>query len=326
MKKTNIFKERENIHPYEYPTLVDYATAIHTSFWHVDHFTYDRDIRDFKTMLTIEEQEVIKRAMLAIGVVENKVKSFWGRIDMRLPKTEISIVGNTFSGNEVIHQLTYERLLQELNLEKEFEKVMSIDCMVNRNKYLKRYLTGINSRSDKEFTKSLILFTLLIENCSLFSQFLIVSSFSKYKNVLKNFSKVINATAREEILHGKFGAELIRIIRLENTDWFDDEMEQKIRRAIRKAYKAEQEVLEWIFENGELDFISKEEVEEYLKFRLNDSLNQIGYDNEYEVDANKLDKSMYLERMITATKDIDFFDGKASDYSVGKSFTDDNLW
>lgn len=325
-KQRNIFEERLTIQPYEYPHLLPFTKAIFSAFWYSDHFTYSRDVRDFKIELTPNERQVVERCMLAIGVVENKVKTFWGRLEQRMPKTEISDVGFVFSGNEVVHRQTYERLLNELDLQDKFNEVLDIPCMQGRTQYLKKYLQGINSRSNKEFTKSLILFTLLIENCSLFSQFLIVSSFGKYKNVLKNFSKVINATAREEILHGKFGAELVNIIREENPEWFDDEMEAKIRRAIRKAYRAEVEVLEWIFEGGELDFISKAEVEEFLKVRLNDSLNQINYEDEYEIDETLLEKSDYLERMLLATKDFDFFDGKASDYNTGKAFTEDELW
>jgi ribonucleoside-diphosphate reductase beta chain len=191
---------------------------------------------------------------------------------------------------------------------------------------LTKYLEGVNSKSNKEFTKSLILFTLLVENVSLFSQLLIVSSFAKYSNKLNNFAEVINATAREEIIHGKFGSELIKLIKKENPEWFDDEMEEKVRRSIRKAYKAEIEVLDWIFEKGELDWISKEEIGEFLKYRLNDSLEQIEYLAEYSIDEKLLEKSNYLERMLLSSRDFDFFHGKNTDYNKNNSYTEDNLW
>ena len=322
----NIFESRENIQPYEYPHLLSYDKAIRHSFWDVDHFTYDKDVRDFKIDLTDNERLVVERCMLAIGVVENKVKTFWARIDQRMPKTEVADVGHTFGANEVVHRQCYERLLNLLNLQNKFNDILGVPCMQDRSVYLSKYLSGVTSRSNKEFTKSLILFTLMVENCSLFSQFLIVSSFSKYKNVLKNFSTVINATAREEILHGKFGSELINIIKEENPEWFDEEMENKVRRAVRKAYKAEMGVLDWIFEKGELDFISKLEISEFLKSRLNDSLNQIGYSNEYDVSDKLLAKSDYMERMLLATKDFDFFDGKSTDYNKNNAYTEDSLW
>lgn len=322
----NIFETRKTIQPYEYPHLLKFATAIHESFWTPEHFTYDRDIQDYLVRLTDVERDVVKKAMLAIGVIENKVKTFWARIDMRMPKTEIAIVGHTFAGNECIHQLSYEKLLGLLGLEKEFENVVNIPCMQGRSEYLGKYLQGVYSKSNKEFTKSLILFTLLIENASLFSQFLIVSAFKKHKNLLTNFNSVISATAREEQLHAKFGEELINIIRNENPSWFDDDMESKIRRNIRKAFIAESEVLDWIFEKGELDFLPKESVLEYLKFRFNRSLNQIGYSDEFEVNEKLLEPSNFLEVQLLATTSFDFFNEKSTDYSQNVAFNEEELW
>lgn len=322
----NIFEKRDNIKPYEYPKLMRYAHAIHESFWTPEHFTYDRDVQNFRVELNDTERDILKKSMLAIGVVENKVKTFWARIDMRMPKTEIANVGHTFAGNEVIHQLTYEKLLNLLGLEDEFNKIQEVPCMQGRSEYLTKYLTGVHSKSNKEFTKSLILFTLLVENASLFSQFLIVSSFKKYKNVLSNFNTVISATAREENLHAKFGEELINIIRTENPEWFDDDMEQKIRRNVRKAYKAEVGVLDWIFEKGELDFLPKASIEEYLKYRFNKSLRQIGYTDEFELNEELLTYSNYLDVQLTATTSFDFFAEKSTDYAQNAAFSEDNMW
>lgn len=321
----DIFSYRESIQPYEYPHLLKYADAIHESFWTPEHFTYDRDVADFKNKLTTPEQEAVKRSMLAIGVVENKVKTFWARIDQRMPKTEVSDVGHTFAGNEVIHRRTYEKLLNLLNLGGEFDKVLEVECMQGRSKYLTKYLSGITSRSNKEFTKSLILFTLLVENASLFTQFLIVASFNKYKKqILSNFNTVVTATGREENLHGQFGAELIKIIRDQHPEWFDEEMEQKIRRNIRKAYKSEVGVIDWIFEKGELDFLPKEVVVEYLKQRFNHSLSQIGYEPEYEINEQLIAKTEFFDMSVKCSIAFDFFNEKSSDYAQINLITEDD--
>lgn len=321
----DIFSTRENIQPYEYPHLLKYADAIHESFWTPEHFTYDRDVYDFKNKLSATEQEAVKRSMLAIGVVENKVKTFWARIDQRMPKTEISDVGHTFAGNEVIHRRTYEKLLNLLNLSGEFNSILNIPCMQGRHRYLTKYLNGITSRSNKEFTKSLVLFTLLVENASLFTQFLIVSSFNKYKKqVLSNFNTVVTATAREENLHGQFGAELLKIIKQQHPDWFDPTMEDKIRRNIRKAFKAEVEVIDWIFANGELTFMTKDVVIEYLKQRFNHSLAQMGYEPEYNIDEELIKRTEFFDMSVKCSIAFDFFNEKSSDYAQVNLISEDD--
>ncbi len=326
MTTTTIFDKTDKVKPYTYPHLIKYADAINASFWLPEHFTYDRDVLNFKVDLSDNERQIITRCMLAISQVENKVKTFWGRIDIRMPKTEIAIVGATFAHNEAIHMNTYDKLLGLLGLYDEFEKIDTIPCLQGRTKYLVKYLEGINSRSDKEFTKSLILFTLLIENVSLFSQFLIVSSFYKYKNVMTNFNSVIGATAREENLHGMFGSELIRIIRTEHPEWFDLEMETKIRRNVNKALKAEFEIIDWMFEDGELAFLPKDSIKEYLKQRFNNSLDQLGYDPEFTVTPELLEPTNFLEVQLKATPSFDFFNEKSTNYQSDSSFDEKEMW
>ena len=141
-------------------------------------------------------------------------------------------------------------------LEEEFKNVVEVPAIEGRLKYLKKYLDGTRSRDNKMYTKSVLLFSLFIEHVSLFSQFLIMMSFNKEKNVLKGISNVVEATSKEEEIHGNFGAELINIIKEENPEWFDKEFEDLIHSACTKAYHAECRILDWIFEKGELSFLS----------------------------------------------------------------------
>lgn len=319
----DIFKPSEDVRGNDYPHLLMYANVIWEAFWTPEHFDYDSDVRDFKTKLKPHEQEALKRSMLCIGVVENKVKTSWARIDVRLPKTEISDAGHVFAGNEVVHRRTYKQGLDLLGLDREFENVMDIPQIAGRVNYLNKYLKGYTSRSNKEFTKSLILFSLLVENASLFANFLTISAFGKYKNILTNFTTVVNATSKEEAIHAQFGAELIKIIREENPEWFDQEMEDKIRRNIRKACKAEDELVDWIFEQGELEFMPKAVIKEYTKQRLNHGLHLLGYEPEYEVDVALLKPTEYFDRMAKAPIAFDFFAQKSTDYNKTNLITED---
>ena len=46
-------------------------------------------------------------------------------------------------------------------------------------------------------------------------------AFNKHKNMLKGISNVVEATSKEEQIHGDFGIDLINIIKKENPQWFD---------------------------------------------------------------------------------------------------------
>lgn len=325
--KKNIFLSRENILPYEYPSLLEYKDAIRHSYWIDTEYNFTTDIDDFKVKVTDEEREVIKKTMLAIAQIEVNVKTFWADLYKRMPITEIGDVGMTFAESEVRHKDAYARLLRILGLEEEFKTVVEIPAIKGRIKYLKKYLDGSRSRDNKMYTKSVLLFSLFIEHVSLFSQFLIMMSFNKEKNLFKGISNVVEATSKEEDIHGNFGVEIINIIKSENPEWFDDEFEELIYSASRKAYEAECGILDWIFEQGELSFLPKETIKHFIMNRFNNSLKKIGMKPIFEVDNSLLQSTKWFEVEITATKEGDFFYKKQIDYNKkSKAITADDLF
>ena len=323
----NIFMPRENILPYEYPSLLAYKDAIRHSYWIHTEFNFTTDIDDFKTKISDEEREVIKRAMLAIAQIEVNVKTFWADLYKRMPITEVGDVGMTFAESEVRHKDAYAQLLRVLGLEDDFKSVVEIPAIKDRISYLKKYLDGTRSRDDKMYTKSVLLFSLFIEHVSLFSQFLIMMSFNKERNLFKGISNVVEATSKEEEIHGNFGSELINIIKEENPEWFDEEFEQLIDSACKKAYLAEVKILDWIFENGELEFLSKNTIKNFIQNRFNNSLSRIGMKPVFEVDFTEIEKTLWFDVEILATKEGDFFYKKQVDYNKkSKSITLDDLF
>ena len=325
--KNNIFEKRVNILPYKYPQLLNYKDAIRHSYWIDTEFNFTDDIQDFKVNISKKERSIIKKTMLSIAQIEVNVKTFWADMYKRMPITEVGDVGMTFAESEVRHKDAYARLLRILGLEKEFETVVEVPAIASRIKYLTKYLDGTRSRDNKMYTKSVLLFSLFIEHVSLFSQFLIMMSFNKNKNLFKGISNVVEATSKEEDIHGNFGAEIINIIKKENPEWFDQEFEKLIMSACRKAYAAECKVLDWIFEEGELEFLNKKTIQEFIKNRFNNSLNKIGYGSVFEINEEILDSTRWFDVEITATKEGDFFYKKSVDYNKkSKSITEDDLF
>jgi ribonucleoside-diphosphate reductase beta chain len=323
----NIFQHRANILPYEYPSLLAYKDAIRHSYWIDTEFNFTSDIDDFKTKVTDQEREVIKRAMLAIAQIEVNVKTFWADMYKRMPITEVGDVGMTFAESEVRHKDAYARLLRILGLEEEFQHVIEIPAIKDRISYLSKYLDGTRSKDNKMYTKSVLLFSLFIEHVSLFSQFLIMMSFNKEKNLFKGISNVVEATSKEEDIHGNFGAEIINIIKKENPEWFDEEFSQLIYSACTKAFKAECKILDWIFEKGELDFLPKNVIQEFIKNRFNNSLQRIGMNSLFEINFTDLEKTLWFDVEILSTKEGDFFYKKQIDYNKkSKSITENDLF
>ena len=326
-RKLNIFEKRINLKPYEYPALYEYVPAIRHSYWIHTEFNFTSDIQDFKTRLSEVEQSAIKNTMLAISQIEVAVKSFWGDIYHRMPKPEIGSVGATFAESEVRHHDAYSHLLEILGLNEEFQNLKKKPVIMMRVHYLETALKNAKSDDNKEYAESILLFSLFIEHVSLFSQFLIIMAFNKYKNMLKGISNVVEATSKEEQIHGDFGIDVIKIIKEENPEWFDEGYNSMIQEICKEAYTAESRVVDWIFENGELDFLPKAVVNEFIKNRFNNSLESIGIGKIFEIDESLLAQTEWFDDEIIGTKHGDFFVKRSINYSKRtQSITSDDLF
>ena len=325
--KADIFKKRVQYKPFEYPQFQDYVDAIRQSYWLVEEFNYNSDIQNFKTDLTEKERNVVKNAMLAISQIEAySVKTFWGKIYDRMPKPEVADVGATFAESESRHASAYSHLLEILGLNEEFKQVTEIPAIKERMAYLSDFVSP-DSRSDREYMHSVLLFSMFIENVSLFGQFLIISSFDKEKNMLKGIGNAIQATSLEEECHSRFGAELISILRNEKPQWFTDELEQQVHDSCLRSFESEKKVIEWIFEKGDLDFITKYEVIEYIKDRFNRSMEMMGFSHVFVPKKECLDKFKWFDVQMKTTTHVDFFAKRSTSYTkMTDSYSEDDLF
>ena len=326
-RQTDIFEKRINLKPYEYPHLYEYVPAIRHSYWIHSEFNFTSDIQDFKIQLTDPERSAIKNTMLAISQIEVAVKSFWGDIYHRIPKPEIGSVGSTFAESEVRHADAYSHLLEILGLNSEFKELKKKPAIMKRVRYLETALKNSKSDDNREYAESILLFSLFIEHVSLFSQFLIIMAFNKHKNMLKGISNVVEATSKEEQIHGDFGIDLIKILQKENPDWFTKNYHESIQQMCKDAFEAESEVVDWIFEKGELDFLPKAVVNEFLKNRFNNSLESIGIEKVFDVDQGLVSETEWFDDEIIGTKHGDFFVKRSINYSKKtQSITSDDLF
>ncbi len=326
-RQPDIFEKRINLKPYEYPQLYEYVPAIRHSYWIHSEFNFTSDIQDFKSRLSVPEQSAIKNTMLAISQIEVAVKSFWGDLYHRIPKPEVGSVGSTFAESEVRHADAYSHLLEILGLNSEFKALKKKPAIMKRVQYLEAALKNSKSDDNKEYAEAILLFSLFIEHVSLFSQFLIIMAFNKHKNMLKGISNVVEATSKEEQIHGDFGIDLIKILQNEHPEWFSSEYKTYIQNVCKEAFEAEKHVVDWIFENGELDFLPKAVVNEFLKNRFNKSLESIGIDKVFEVDEKLVSETEWFDDEIIGTKHGDFFVKRSINYSKrAQSITSDDLF
>ena len=313
--ETDIFSARTQLKPYEYTDFLDYKDAIRNSYWVHTEFNFSGDVQDFKVNTTPAEKTVIKRTMLAIAQIEVQVKTFWANIYDEMPKAEVGNVGMTFAESEVRHMDAYSHLLDILGITEDLEAVTDVPAIEKRIEYLDEYLEKSESDDKQEYVMSILLFSTFVEHVSLFSQFLIMMSFDKHEKKFKGIANAVEATSKEEQIHGLFGVELVETIREENPGLFGKEFDEEVQEACQQAFEAEMEILDWIFSEGELEFLPREHVDMFLRDRFNQSLKNVGVEPIFDPDEDLLEETRWFDEEILMTKDNDFFSKRSTTYN-----------
>lgn len=323
----SIFDKRINYKPFEYPEVLKYTEAINKAYWVHSEVDFTADTQDFHSHLDHAEKTAIKHSLLAIAQIEVAVKSFWGNIYEHFPKPEFNGLGSTFAECEFRHSEAYSRLLEVLGYNNEFEKLMDIPVIMERVTYLSDVLKDTKSQDNKKYVVSLILFSILIENVSLFSQFAIILSFTRFKGYMKNVSNIIAWTSVDEQVHANAGIYIVNKIREEHPYYFDAETIELIRQSVKDSIKVEANILDWIFEDGEIGIIKKHDLVNFMKFRIDESLTQIGIETIFNISQEEYKPMAWFEEEVFANSLDDFFAKRPVDYTKhDKSITANDLF
>lgn len=322
-----IFEEQLSRKPDHYPWAGDFIEAMHNGFWTDKEFSFTSDVQDFSVNLDDQTREIVVRTLSAIGQIEVAVKKFWSKLGDNLPHPSLSDLGFVMANVEVIHNNAYERLLEVLGLEEVFEQNLKLDFIEGRVNYLRKYTHKFYKNNKKQYVYALILFTLFVENVSLFSQFYIINWFARYKNVLKDTDTQVKYTRNEENLHAMVGIKIINTIREEHPEFFDDELEEKVIEEADQAFKAESKIIDWMVNGINEKGLSAVILKEFIKNRINQSMKQIGFKQPFDVDKSILTDTMWFEEELIGNNATDFFYSRPVEYSKNsQTFTAEDLF
>jgi len=326
-EKLKIFDEQISRKPNLYPWTEQYMEAIHNGFWTDKEFNFKSDIQNFKVTLTEQEKEIVIRTLSAIGQIEVAVKTFWAKLGENLPHPSMADLGYVMANTEVIHNNAYERLLTVLGLEDVFEENLKLDWIQGRVKYLKKYTHRFYKDSKKQYLYALILFTLFVENVSLFSQFYVINWFARFKNVLKDTDQQVKYTRNEENLHALIGIQIINTIRKEYPELFDEELEERILHEAQEAFNSESKIVDWMVNGIQQEGLSAPILKEFIKNRINESLKQIKFKKAFDVDKELLKTTVWFDEELLGENATDFFHSRPVGYAKkNQSFSEEDLF
>ncbi len=313
----NIFEKGLHIDP-KYQHLEKYVHIMYRGFWtpaKYEKLIAEVDVPHFNNILPTLDKEVIRRCILAVSIVEDKVKTYWSALALDIPQTIIGDVGGLFGQSEVTHRRSYHSLAECLGVS--LDDIDKYEALKGRVEYLTKYLQNDPKIiGKKRILKKLILFTSLVERCSLFTQFYILMSYAYNNRGLKTISALQESTAIEEVTHYNFGVDVINIIKSELPQLWDDYLVELVTDNIKVAYQSELNLIDWFFENGVPEHLTREEVVNFLNYNFNIVCKDLELDLHFEVDEELFEeKNSWFKKKVFMTTEPDFFADPVSGYA-----------
>lgn len=318
-----LFDEQIARKPNLYPWTQQYIDKMWAGFWTPNEFNFKSDYAQFKKEMTEQEKQMVVKTLSAIGQVEIAVKKYWSQLGDRFPHPSMSDLGFVMANSEVIHNQAYEKLLDKLNLGKAFEENLQEPTLQGRVNYLRKYLKKVYNDDKKQQIYALILFTLFVENVSLFSQFYVILHFNTFKNILKDTAQQVQYTKNEEMLHANIGIKLINTLREEYPELFDEDLISKITQEVDAAFEAESKIIDWMVGDYTYENLSAPILKEFIKKRINDSLIQIGISYRLPLNPDLTAKTVWFDEVLLGNAMTDFFHGKPIEYAKSNKVYDE---
>lgn len=314
-----IFDIRQTYRPFEYPQFYEFYRNQQLVHWTKDEINLGQDVQDWNMHLTQNEKDVIGGILKGFTQMEILVGDYWRKVAEWFPKPEIAMMASAFSYFESIHMDNYAMINEQLQLDDFSAFLYDIATKEKLDYFIER--PEITSK--EEIAKSIAIFSAFAEGCLLFSSFAVLLSFQK-ENLMKGVGQIVSFSIRDENSHSEGGIYLFNKI-IEEYPEIKEQIKDDILNAAIICYQLEEQFLNNLFKTGNIRTLTKEELLNFVKDRLNLKLQELGYEKIFEVNKELLQNISWFGSLSSGREFGDFFATRVSEYSQNK-INPNELW
>lgn len=310
------------LRPMRYPQFYEmYRDAIKNT-WTVEEVDFSTDVADLNKM-SDAERHLIKRlvAFFATGdsiVSNNLVLNLYKHINS--PEARMYLSRQLYE--EALHVQFYLTLLDTYIADPAeraaaFAAVDQVPSIKAKADFCMKWLNSIEKLDElntvaecRQFILNLICFAACIEGLFFFGAFVYVY-FLRSRGFLHGLSAGTNWVFRDESCHMKFAFEVVNMIKADNPELFDHQLELDIRNMLEDAVGCEMQFAQDLLAGG-VAGLSVNDMNIYLQYVADQRLSMLGMDKQYNV-KNPFD-FLDLQDVQEVTN---FFERRVSSYQVG---------
>lgn len=310
------------LRPMAYPQFFEMYRAAIKNTWTVEEVDFSTDVADLAKM-PLAERHMIQRliAFFATGdsiVANNLVLNLYKHVNA--PEARMYLARQLYE--EALHVQFYLTLLDtyvpdHAERQRAFAAIDTIPSIRLKAKFCMRWTDSIQlldrietPAQRRQFLLNLICFAACIEGLFFFAAFAYVY-FLRSKGLLHGLAGGTNWVFRDESAHMAFAFEVVRIVRSEQPELFDAQLEADVRAMLAEAIACETQFAEDLVSGG-VAGLSIADVRRYLEYCADQRLVTLGFEKQYG--ASNPFHFLALQDVQEVTN---FFERRVSAYQVG---------
>jgi ribonucleoside-diphosphate reductase beta chain len=275
------------LRPMRYPVFYDMFRDGIKNTWTVEEVDFQTDLADLKQRLSPAEVHLIQRlvAFFATGdsiVSNNLVLNLYKHINS--PEARLYLSRQLYE--EAVHVQFYLTLLDNYVPDPDeraaaFAAVENIPSISKKADFCMRWMDSIQqidqleSRDHRrQFLLNLICFATCIEGLFFFAAFAYVY-FLRSKGLLHGLASGTNWVFRDESCHLEFAFEVVKVVRNQEPDLWDAQLEKDIVQMLHEAVDAETQFAEDLLSGG-VAGLSVRDMRQYLGYVADARLQRLG--------------------------------------------------
>ena len=316
----SLLEERVVYKPFEYPQAYDYWLKQQQAHWLHTEVPMANDVSDWKSNMKAHEKNVVGQILKGFAQTETVVNDYWSTLVTKwFRKPEVIMMGTTLGSSETIHAEAYSLLNEQLGLD-DFSEFLEDEATMAKIESLMNVRDNHDGTPNwHERAKSLAIFSAFTEGVNLFSSFAVLLSF-KMRNKLKGVGQIVEWSVRDESLHSNAGCWLFRTLMEEHPEFKTKKLVKEIEEAAELAMKLEFDFIDKVFELGDLENLTKDELKNFIKHRINTKMKDLGLQPivpSADIDKGALKTMKWFDAVIAGKQHTDFFASRVTNYSKG---------
>ena len=279
-------------------------------FWLPEEISVSKDLKNWNE-LSERERTLYKRVLAGLTLLDTKqgnngIPSMMSLTENFQRKAVLSFMGTM----EEIHAKSYSSIFTTLLSNREIDELFDwIETEETLQRKAELILEQYENTKDERSLYLSMVTSVFLESFLFYSGFF-YPLFLAGQGKMVASGEIISLILRDESLHGKY----IGLLAQEKYNAFSDEvkkeLDEKMYEIFNKLMENEMNYTKLIYAESGME----NEVINFLKYNANRALENLGFDNYYEVEAIN---PIVLNGLSTETKTHDFFSTKGNGYQKG---------